>query len=205
VVNKFEQALSDVRFWDRSVEQQFKELGAPIADAALQIRAEAVAFCEWIEANQIKSYMEIGIWTGRFITALHEIFKFERIAACDLEAAQSFGLKINLPPETNFFKGSSLSPIFSNWAENMGEMDLVLIDTDHTFDTLRRNFEINYDLGAKHIAMCGISKHHRGISGVRAIWEELPGKKTEILKPHSEIGLDHSTIGIGIWSSEDDV
>jgi hypothetical protein len=36
------------------------------------------------------------------------------------------------------------------------------------------------------------------------LWEELGGHKLEIVRPHVELGLDHSTMGIGVWSDTED-
>jgi hypothetical protein len=201
-MSDFEQQLSKVKFWDSEVEAVFQELGVPAFDAALQIREEVIVLCEWINENDINSYLEVGSWTGKLVSSLHTVFKFKEVAACDLGACKEAGFEVRLPPGAEYFEGNSLSPIYLKWRDRLGPIDLVLIDTDHKYESVARNFEINQALGAKHIALCGISDNHRGISGVRSFWHDLEGNKTEILCPHVEIGESESTIGIGIWSEE---
>jgi len=200
-MDSYKQALEAHRFWDSEIEQQFEATGAPSSAASLQIRGEVEALCDWISSKNINSYAEIGLWTGGLISCLHSIFSFRKLGACDIGLHKSFDLELNIPYGTDYFEGNSLSPIYLNWRQVLGDIDLLLIDTDHTFESVSRNFEINKVIGVKHVAFCGISEHHRGISGVKAFWEELEGEKFEILCPHKEVGLEHSTIGIGIWSA----
>lgn len=199
-MSNFKQALDACRFWDSEIEEEFQKHGAPISAATIQIKAEIEQLCSWIESNRINSYLEVGLWTGGLLSCLDSIFSFRKLGGCDLGLHHSFNLELGMPPKTDYFEGNSLSPIYLNWRQNFGEVDLLLIDTDHKFESVSRNFEINKAIGAKHVAFCGISKHHRGINGVKPFWDELEGEKFEILCPHKEIGLDHSTIGIGIWT-----
>jgi hypothetical protein len=45
---------------------------------------------------------------------------------------------------------------------------------------------------------------------VRRLWKEIsgpqgpPGRTWRIVRPHVELGLDHSTMGIGIWSGREE-
>lgn len=190
--------FDSVKFWDQEVEEIFKEQGLPLFDACLQVRQEVEALADWIETNKIRSYLEIGIWTGKLISSLENAFHFEKLAACDIKAATAYDLEINLPSKTDLFHGNCLSPIFINWRNKLGPVDLVMIDVDHSFETTLRAVEVNASLKSKYIALCGISDQHRGINGVRSVWNDINAEKIEIIKPHSEIGLEHSTIGIGI-------
>ena len=197
--------LNDVKFWDKDVERIFKEKKLPICDASLQIKEEAQALAKWIAENNIRSYLEIGVWTGKLISALHKEFNFEKLAACDTRSATAFGLEIDVPSKTDFFHGNCMSPIFANWRSKLGEIDLVLIDADHSYETTLHSINLNSEMKSKYIAVCGIANNKaknpedsRGINGVGPIWKEVKAEKTEFIFPHSEIGLNHSTIGIGI-------
>lgn len=197
--------LNDVKFWDKEVESAFREKGLPLLDASLQIKEEAQALAKWIADNNIRSYLEIGVWTGKLISALDKEFNFEKLAACDTRSATSFGLDIDVPTKTDFFHGNCMSPIFVNWRNQLGEIDLVLIDADHSYETTLHSLNINAELKSKYIAVCGIANNKaenvedgRGINGVAPVWKDIKAEKTEFIFPHSEIGLDYSTIGIGI-------
>ena len=60
-MRNFQQEVSHLKCWDSDTEAFILENGhAP--DILLQNSAELEAFCEWIEAHQIRSYLEIGIF-----------------------------------------------------------------------------------------------------------------------------------------------
>jgi hypothetical protein len=45
----------------------------------------------------------------------------------------------------------------------------------------------------------------RSTHGVHQVWTELEGgHRLEIVRPRRDLGLDHSPMGIGIWSGSED-
>lgn len=197
----FRSELLQTRFWNQDVEKFFRENGEPIVDCALQNREDIIALCEWIEANGIRSYLEIGCWTGRLTSALHQLFSFDVVAACDLGSHKKYDLPLTLPPETLYFEGNSHSPIFQNWRTRLGKIDLVLIDGDHSLPSITRDFNINAEMPHRFIAIHGITGGvHCAGDGAKMAWERLLGEKHEIKMPHPEIGSDEPTMGIGIWT-----
>ena len=197
----FHEELRAVQFWSAETEQVLKEKGLALSDCALQNREEIVKLCEWIEANNISSYLEIGCWTGRLTAALHRIFHFRPLAACDLGVAKEFGFEIALPKEAVFFEGNSHSPIFENWRKALGHIDLTFIDTDKTYTAIQKDFANAIAHPHRFIAIQGIAGSPRTGADVKRFWDELSGNKIEILEPHPEIGSPTPTLGIGIWSS----
>ncbi len=201
----FRTLLAGERCWDRRVERVWRERGEPLVDAILQNREELVALCEFIEARRIRSYLEIGVWTGRLLSALHRIFRFELVAACDHGWAEACGLEIRLPPETRFFRGDSHSRAYRLWRAELGHVDLVFIDANHSRRAVARDFEINRAFPHRFLALHDIRGTRRGTRGVGRFWRGLrEGFRLEILRPHLELGLDRTTMGIGIWSATED-
>ena len=50
--------------------------------------------------------------------------------------------------------------------------------------------------------ICGAREATRD---VKRFWDELTGGCTlELIRPHVELGLDHSTMGLGVWSASED-
>ena len=190
----YDSALRDTRFWDADVERVYQAEGEPLVDCALQSRAEVVGLCRFIEAEQVRSYLEIGVWTGRLITALHGVFGFSRVAACDHGWAEQCGFSIAVPSDASFFRGDSDSPEFIAWRRSLGPIDLVLIDANHRYDAVRRDFEINRTHPHRFLALHDITGGRRGTEGVARLWSELVGHKTEIVEPGSKMG-------IGVWSA----
>lgn len=195
----FAEELRFDKFWDKDTDKVFREQGFPLIDRALQNREEVAALCEWIAEHQIKSYLEIGIWTGRLLKILHRLFKFNTVAGCDLGIAKGNGFEIDLPDEVAFFEGNSHSPIYENWRNKLGHIDLTFIDSNHSYEHVRRDFEINRCFPHRYFAFHGIAGSAYTGEGVKTLWEELEGHKVEIIKPHTEIDLEEPTMGIGIW------
>jgi hypothetical protein len=197
----FRRLLAQDPCWDASTQAAWERHGYPAQDVLLQNREELIAFCEWIERSNIRTYLEIGVWTGRLVSVLHRLFKFDMVAACDIGWAQSKGLPLNLPSDTVFFGGSSRSNEFLEWRAGLGSLDLIMIDGDHSYDAVRADFEINRGFGHRFLALHDIANVHPSAIGVKKLWEELDGLKLEIIRPHIEMGLTETTMGIGIWSA----
>lgn len=193
--------LSGVRCWDRTTQELYQRHGEPLDDCILQNREELIALCAFIEAHRVRSYLEIGVWTGRLISTLHRLFDFERVAACDDGYARRFGLSIGLPPGTVLFEGDSGSGEFERWRASLGHIDLVFIDANHHEAGVRRDFEINRAHPHRFLAFHDIAGNDRHTRGVRRFWESLAeGHKLSIVRHHLELGPERPGMGIGIWS-----
>lgn len=203
----FARELADRRCWDDAVQAVYEQARVPLADVILQNRAELVALCEWMEAQQIRSYLEIGVWTGRLVSTLHELFDFDLVASCDLGAARLFGLPIRLPFGCRHFEGSSHSPEFEAWRAALGPIDLVMIDGDHSLDGVRRDFEMQRRHPHRFLGFHDIRGDNDPQSaGVAALWRELEGDKTEIVRPNPDLHAEPVGgygMGIGLWRAQD--
>lgn len=199
----FRAETSAVKCWDRETHEVFERTGVPRVDHVLQNREELIAFCEWIEANQIRSFLEIGIWTGGLLTLLDRLFRFDRLAAADNLYAQSIGLPVNVPKGAITFFGDSHSTEYERWRAGLGFMDVVMIDGDHSYEGVKRDFEINRRYPHRFLVFHDIVGYHPMTDGVRRLWSELDGQKLEIIRPHVELGMNEPTMGIGIWTNPD--
>ncbi len=200
----FHKELRDDKCWDRATQAVFEKRGEPVEDCILQTRDELIGLCELIERNQIHSYLEIGVWTGRLATTLHRVFNFEKLAACDDGYARRFGLPISLPEAALYFEGDSTSDEYLAWRRGLGAFDLVMIDANHLYAGVLRDYEINRKQPHRFLAFHDIAGSNPETRGVRRFWRELKtGFKAEIVRPHVELGLDVSTMGIGIWSASE--
>lgn len=196
----FAAELAGVRCWDAGVQAIYEERGEPVVDAVLQNRDELVALCEVIDSWEVRSYLEIGVWTGRLVSTLHDLFGFERVAACDDGYARRFGLPLRLPAEARYFEGDSRSAAYAEWRRELGAIDLVFIDADHSYAGVRADFERERGMPHRVLAFHDITGANRHTAGVARFWRELDvGIKRELVLPHRELGLPHSTMGIGLW------
>ena len=193
--------LAPFKCWDRITQNHFETHNEALEDCILQNREEVIGLAEFIEQNHIRSYLEVGVWTGRLVTALHTIFDFDTVAAADQGYAKTRGLPITLPQDATVFWGDSDSAEYREWRAALGPIDLVLIDANHSYQAVKKDFEINRQFPHRFLAFHDIQGANRWTTGVKRFWDELEaGHKTEICRPHTELGLDHSIMGIGIWS-----
>jgi hypothetical protein len=198
----FRAAIANDKFWDGHTQRIFEQHNEAIEDCVLQNREEVIGLMEFIEKHRVRSYLEIGVWTGKLVSLLHREFAFESLAAADEGYAKTKGLDIALPPEARVFWGDSASAEFESWRASLGPIDLVFIDANHNYAGVKRDFEINRKYPHKFLALHDITGANRWTTGVKKFWNEIDdGFQWEIKRPHAELGLDHSIMGIGIWSA----
>ncbi len=198
----FRAALSGTRCWDRDTQAVFEQHGEALEDCVLQSREELIVLCETIDRLQLRSFLEIGTWTGALTRCLDRIFDFERLAVCDDGWCEQRGLAQRYPSKARVFRGDSGSERFARWREALGPMDLVLIDANHAHHAVLRDFELQRIHPHRVLAFHDITGANRYTAGVGRFWRELKhGWVREILAPHRELGLDHSVMGIGLWAA----
>ncbi|MEQ9318413.1 MAG: class I SAM-dependent methyltransferase [Polyangiaceae bacterium] len=200
-----EHPLAGERCWDLRTERIYRAVGEPLDDCMLQCRAELEELCRFIDEKGIRSYLEIGIWTGRTVSALHGLFDFDLVAVCDHRWAEQCGMPIRVPDATRTYWGDGDSEGFLTFRESLGHVDLVLIDANHSYRGVRRDFEIQRAFPHKYLAFHDIAgTRARKTNGVARFWRELDeGHKREILIPNAAIGAREPTMGIGIWSASE--
>ncbi len=198
----FTALLADTPCWDHDVQAVYEATGEPAVDRVLQTRGELEQLCAFIAEHRVRRYLEIGLWSGRLWCSLHALFDFELVAGCDDGYAQRrFGLPLHRPPEGRLFVGSSRSAAYLSWRRQLGPVDLVFIDGDHTRAGVQADIDRERALPHRFLALHDITGSNRHTVGVRDAWRDLSGGcKRELLAPHVEIGVDNSTMGIGIWS-----
>ena len=198
----YEALLADVPTWDAAVQARYEATGEAGVDALLQSRAEVAALCAFIERHRVRRWLELGAWTGRLSQTLHRLFDFELCAVADDGYAARFGLPSHAPPDAKVFIGNSRSAAYRAFREGLGAVDLVFIDADHRYAGVKADFERERALPHRFLALHDITGSNRHTVGVARLWSELdPACTTDLRRPHVELGLPHSTMGIGIWQA----
>jgi len=199
----FRAELAEVKCWDRQTQAIFDAHGEALEDCVLQNREELIALCELIEALDLRSWLELGSWTGALTRCLAALFELEPMAVCDDGWAAQRGLTRRLPAACALFEGDSGSAAFEAWRAELGHIDLVFIDANHAYHAVKRDFEIARRHPNRVIALHDITGANRYTTGVRRLWREIDhGWGRELVLPHRELGLDHSVMGIGLWAAQ---
>lgn len=198
-MNHFLQKLAAIPCWDQHCQDLFVKQGFVAEDRLLQNRAEVSALCEWMESKKIDSYLEIGLWTGQLLTFISQQFSLRIMAACDLLHASRLGLPVHIPPQVQFFSGSSQELQYQLWRKALGPIDMILIDGDHSYNGVKRDFEINRRLPHRYLVLHDIANPL--VPGPGQLWRELTGQKQEIILPNPDLKDPQQTMGLGIWSA----
>ncbi|HEX9640579.1 MAG TPA: class I SAM-dependent methyltransferase [Candidatus Krumholzibacteria bacterium] len=167
---------------------------------AYQQRAEVLLFCEWIEKKEIRSYLEIGFYRGGLVSALHALFAFDKVYGCDAGLIQAErGLSVELPDDARICWAEAESPRYKRYRHSLGKIDLVFIDADHSYGSVRADYERERKQAHRFLAFHDI-KNTRQAPGVVRLWNEIGGKKRELYVPRTDGGDE---MGIGIWSEKE--
>jgi hypothetical protein len=167
---------------------------------ALQHRSELVLLCKWIEKKTIRSYLELGFYRGGLMSVLSEIFRFEKIAGCDEGLVQARReLKMKLPLAASVCLAKTESPAYRRFRHALGMIDLVFIDADHSYGSVRQDYEREKKQPHRFLAFHDI-KNIAKAPGVVRLWNELGGKKRELYVPRPSGGDE---MGIGLWSQKE--
>ena len=180
--------LAPYKCWDRQTQALFEEHNEAKEDCILQNREEVIGLLEFIEQHGIRSYLEIGIWTGGLVRALHGICDFDLMATADQGYARTQGFDIKIPPGVHSFWGNSDSPEFHEWRAALGHIDLVMIDGDHRYKGCPKGLGNQRQYPHRFLAFHDITGANRWTTGVAKFWNELnEGYKWEICRPHAEL------------------
>lgn len=167
---------------------------------AYQYRPELELLCDWIEKQAIRSYLEIGFYRGGLMSALHARFAFDVVAGCDEGIVQERRrLKVEIPKDARVCWATSTSPTYWKFRADLGKVDLVFIDGDHTYGAVRQDFLRERRQRHRFLAFHDI-RNTSMCPGVVKLWNDMGGKKRELYVPRTDGGED---MGIGLWSESE--
>lgn len=145
----------------------------------------------------IKSYLEIGCrWGGTFIIT-SEILKAKhpdlRMYTCDLMKRSSILSWYASQADYTYFNQSSFTLTKDDIQD---QVDLILIDGDHSYEGVKRDFEVCLQFKPKYVVFHDISSV--ACEGVRRFWSEIKNdyKFHEFTDQYESV--NGSYLGIGL-------
>lgn len=165
-----------------------------------QHRPELEKLCAWMRRKETRSYLELGFYRGGLLSVLHENFLFEKVAGADAGVIQKErGLSVSLPKAARICWAKTESPEYRRFRHAMGKIDLVFIDADHSYGSVRADYEREKKQPHRFLAFHDIRNTEKA-PGVVRLWNELGGKKKELYVPRMD---GREEMGIGIWSQKE--
>jgi len=160
----------------------------------LQSEPEFLALVDWMMGHGIRRYLELGFFTGAHLLALDAICGFELVAGADDGAvAAAHGVTPRLPKAARICRAKLETPTYRQFRHDLGKVDLVFIDADHSYGSVRQDYEREKRQPHRFLAFHDIANAEHA-PGVVRLWSEIGGKKRAIVHPGSGMG-------IGIWSA----
>ena len=134
--------------------------------------------------NKLNNYLEIGFSHGFTNTILNKFFKFKKNVAID-----KFGPHINgtaLLSNIRFKNlvllcGDSKDKTIKDYLKNFGKFDLIFIDGDHTYNSVKNDFELTKSVSYRKTVIVFHDINYDN-SGSKKFWQELKSKKQYLLK-----------------------
>jgi cephalosporin hydroxylase len=133
----------------------------------------------YLSQYKIESYMEIGVrHGGTFIITIEYLNKFHPIKkalAVDIgECPMVVDYHKDFNENADFWRIDSQSFKFEGFARHCNGIDLIMIDADHGFPSVNRDFHNAQKMG-RMIALHDISND--ACPGVRKVWDAAAGDK----------------------------
>lgn len=180
----------------------------------LQDLSEFDQFCKVLVDKKVRSYLEIGCWTGGTIRMIAEkvLPKRSRIVAIDkhFKPTKEIILKQALAElnrkgfDTHMLSGDSADPKIIEAARKLGPYDAVFIDGDHRLEYVKKDWD-NYGsmgsiVGFHDIARDLPEDEHGGPHQVATFWQGFKNghKHAEFISESSRAGLKKGAFGIGV-------
>jgi len=151
-------------------------LGGTAADGGLeQNREELNQLCHFIEQNQIRSWLEIGIAKGGLLRFMRDEMKLAIAGITPDRRPSHEGL--------NVVYGKSQNPTivsqFKTFTREVGKLDLIFVDGDHSYEAVKSDYQ-NYRDMCKFMAFhdaCGL----RDCEGVKKFLTELKAEYPDMI------------------------
>jgi Methyltransferase domain len=172
----------------------------------LQDKWEFTSFCDLLRSENVRSYLEIGSFSGGSIEAVARYLPAgSRIVSIDLpwkpqkqmRLAEVLGELKGRGYETHLFLGNSTDRKMVHKATKFGPYDAVFIDGNHTLPFVKSDWE-NYGALGRLVGFHDIAKD-KPPHGAAAFWQELKPRyrHAEFISENTKVRTD-GAFGIGV-------
>jgi cephalosporin hydroxylase len=163
----------------------------------LQHPVELEWFIDLLRWRRVRSYLEVGVRFGEtFAAVLRGVESIQRAVAVDIELTDELR-RVEAHACIDLIEGNSGDVQTFMAALSNGYPEAVLIDGDHRYDAVRRDWEL-YGPHAKIVAFHDIAKEEGWVDRdgvpieVPRLWREIRGSRAvtvELVAPGSFMGI----------------
>lgn len=148
----------------------------------LQWQPELDAFCRFMEARRVRSFLEVGAATGCLSLFLRDALHLGKIAACDLWHSPLLKAE-----RVEFFHGDHHDAAYLEWRARLGHFDMVFIDANHETG-FRRDYEIECRFPHTFIAFHDVANKLYPV--LTRFWDtEVRGQKQTFVNIDPSVGF----------------
>lgn len=137
----------------------------------MQYPNELAFFAGFCIDHGVRSYLEVGIQHGGLLAFMETACQFETVAGVSYEERETLRSRRADHPNWAVFIGDSHSLEYRAWRAGLGQIDLVMIDGDHSYAGVKADYELELSMPSRYIAFHDIANK---ACGVPRLWNEIP-------------------------------
>ena len=144
-------------------------------EALFQDPLELASLCYWIDQMGVVTYLEIGVAGGGL---MHFFNNCMQLVPFGIDTAQP----VMVEPDWVYI-GSSHDESTLEWAEGEGPFDMIFIDADHSYEAVKKDWQMYNHLAKKMVVFHDIA--HKTLPGPKRVFDEIKGDKLKIIRPEA--------------------
>lgn len=157
--------------WKQRLGQMIHAEAVSKQSTIMQYPNELAFFAGFCIGRGVRRYLEIGIQHGGLLAFMETACTFETVAGVSYDEREVLRARRADHPNWTVFIGDSHSPEYKQWRHALGQIDLAMIDGDHSFEGVKADYELELTMPSKYIAFHDIANK---ACGVPRLWEEIP-------------------------------
>lgn len=160
--------------WSQRLGRMIEAEAASKQSTIMQYPNELAFFAGFCIDRGVRSYLELGIQHGGLLAFMETACQFDTVAGVSYEERETLRARRSGHPNWAVFIGDSHSREYRTWRAGLGQIDLVMIDGDHSYAGVKADYELELSMPSRYIAFHDIANK---ACGVPRLWNEIPDER----------------------------